>query len=187
MLRHAIRGHRSCRSTITRHYSFLVTGILRKISASSRRGPRSGPFRGSIRKTLERISCTRETQHRSDRARLENHFHQDRDKMESGESWTGLPLFLPEDIAITTSMTPICDRTKEHLVSADIGIAGMRKVLRDCATRVAEGKPPVGLDGSVPGGSAAIFVTEVDLDAGEDWRQLLPDFGQAPAVQQAAE
>ena len=49
--------------------------------------------------------------------------------MEAGH-WSGLPGIVPvEDIAVTESMGPIVDRSKEHLGSSDVVVARTRQRL----------------------------------------------------------
>ena len=58
-----------------------------------------------------------------------NGWNQDRAQMEAGH-WSGLPGIVPvEDIAVTESMGPIVDRSKEHLGSSDVVVARTRQRL----------------------------------------------------------
>lgn len=88
------------------------------------------------------------------------------------KSFTGLDLFLPEDIAVTVSMLPIPDRTIESLVPADAAILRMRRILLQSATRVENGQAPIGVDASAD--TAGIFVTEGTIPEGTPWQVLLP-------------
>ena len=60
-------------------------------------------------------------------------------------SWTGLP-GVAFETRVGVAAGPICDRTKEHLVSADAAIVRVRKLLLECANLVSAGKDPIGAD-----------------------------------------
>jgi phthalate 4,5-dioxygenase len=74
-----------------------------------------------------------------------NNFHQDRAAMRRGETFTGIHNFVPEDIAMAESQGAVCDRSDEHLIAADAGIARARRLLLDAANAVAAGNEPPGL------------------------------------------
>ena len=58
---------------------------------------------------------------------------------------------IPEqDYAMTESMGPIMDRTKEHLYPADAAIIRLRQMLIRAARNVEAGQEPPGLDPSIP-------------------------------------
>jgi len=76
----------------------------------------------------------------------DNNWMQDRERMQRGETWTGIAGVNMEDIAVEESMGPIFDRTKEHLGTSDIAVIRMRRLLIDSARALAEhGEPPVGV------------------------------------------
>lgn len=103
---------------------------------------------------------------------LENCFLQDREAIGNGTSFTGMPDFVPEDVAIAVSLGPIADRTKEFLVKSDIGVVELRRSLIKSAKAVQEGQPPVGLDGSV--NTYEICSHEYTLPAGQPWKGTAP-------------
>jgi phthalate 4,5-dioxygenase len=85
------------------------------------------------------------------RFRLEKHqgndYLIDRDLQRSGRSFTGIPSIHTEDQAITESMGPIYDRTKEHLGTSDVMVIRMRRLLIAAArARHEDGTVPPGVD-----------------------------------------
>lgn len=72
----------------------------------------------------------------------EERWGQDRTRMRSAESFTGIPGVLPEDIAMTMSMGPIYDRGREHLAPADKLIAAVRRHLIRAARNLEAGEEP---------------------------------------------
>ncbi len=61
----------------------------------------------------------------------ENDYLIDRVLQRSGRSYTGIRGVREEDLAVQESMGPICDRTREHLGSADLGVIALRRRLLD--------------------------------------------------------
>jgi hypothetical protein len=110
----------------------------------------------------------------------ENKYKIDREFQKS-EAFSGIRDFVSQDMAMTESMGPIYDRTKEHLGTADLAVIRLRTVLIDAARMLANGKEPPGL---APGGDfRSIRAAEKILDEGEDWRVLGTDAD--PAVREA--
>ena len=60
------------------------------------------------------------------KADASNDYLLDREKVQRGESYTGLPSVVLEDQAITESMGPIYNRSQEHLGTSDIMIIRTR-------------------------------------------------------------
>jgi phenylpropionate dioxygenase-like ring-hydroxylating dioxygenase large terminal subunit len=80
-------------------------------------------------------------------ANKENDYLMDRDAQRAGRTYSGVEGFAMQDASLQESMGPIVDRTKETLVSTDIGIIMARQRLLRAATALAEtGVPPPGLD-----------------------------------------
>jgi LigXa C-terminal domain like len=78
---------------------------------------------------------------------LENDYFMDRDKKRRGESFTGIDGITVEDQAITESMGPVYDRTREHLGSADVVVIRARRRLVAAARALREsGSIPPGVD-----------------------------------------
>jgi len=68
----------------------------------------------------------------------DNDFLLDRD-MQRTQNFTGIWGILEQDIAIVHSMGPICDRTRERLVPADVAVITARRVLLRLAQQVQQG------------------------------------------------
>jgi phthalate 4,5-dioxygenase len=96
-------------------------------------------------------------------------------------AFAGIRDFVSQDMAVTESMGPIYDRSKEHLGTTDLAVIRMRQLLLSAARGLAEGKEPPGLAGA--GDFTKIRSAEKILDAEEDWRVLGTD--DDPAVQEA--
>ena len=103
------------------------------------------------------------------KASWDNGFFQDRDSMDM--SWTGLRGLEQEDGAIGLSYGPIYDRTKEHLVAADIAIVGVRRRLLQAAELVKAGNPAVG---AFIADLTKVAAPDVDVAVGTDWRTVAP-------------
>ncbi|HEY4684968.1 MAG TPA: hypothetical protein VII57_02870 [Dehalococcoidia bacterium] len=80
---------------------------------------------------------------------------------------------MPQDQAMTESMGPIYDRTKEHLGTTDQAIIYMRRLLINAAKELAGGVEPPGVDPNLP--YKGIRSAEKILAPGEDWRLLGTD------------
>lgn len=91
---------------------------------------------------------------------------QRRDLMD--ENWSGFRGIAVEDAVISTSMGPIYDRTKEHLISSDIAVIRFRKRVLDSADAIERGGDPVGanVDYSI------IAAVDQPVPAKEHWRTL---------------
>ncbi len=76
----------------------------------------------------------------------ENNWMQERERMQRGETWTGIRGVNMEDIAVEESMGAIFDRSKEHLGTSDIAVIRMRRLLIDSARALDErGEAPIGV------------------------------------------
>ena len=84
--------------------------------------------------------------------------------------FTGLPLFIPEDVAMTVSCGEIRDRSTEMLTNADIGVATLYRALLTCARRSEGGEAPVELKDT-----NGIVGTNALLNEGQSWQSLVPD------------
>jgi nitrite reductase/ring-hydroxylating ferredoxin subunit len=131
---------------------------------------------GTLAETAERWGFSRATHGRAGTASKANRWLQDRAAMRRGESFSGLPVFIAEDAAMTSSMGPISDR-RELLVPADLAIVRMRKFMLAAARSVAQGAAPPGY---APGRSPGdVRAKAMRIRNGVDWRSLL---AQAEAV-----
>lgn len=108
----------------------------------------------------------------------ENRFGQDRAKM--AEEWSGLQGIVSEDLAIAMSQGDIVDRTKEHLVPADLAVVWVRRQLLESAERVARGEDPIGVHADLSRVSACDATVPVD----RLWQELVP--GHVAETQQEA-
>jgi nitrite reductase/ring-hydroxylating ferredoxin subunit len=96
----------------------------------------------------------------------------DRD-VQKGTTFTGIPEFVSQDMAVTESMGAIYDRTQEHLGTTDKSVIRMRTLLLKSARDLANGIAPPATDPSLP--YNRIFSAEKVLAPGEDWRDLGTD------------
>jgi phenylpropionate dioxygenase-like ring-hydroxylating dioxygenase large terminal subunit len=62
----------------------------------------------------------------------------DRTVQRSGRSYTGIRGIREEDLAVQESMGDVCDRTTEHLGSADLAVIAMRRRLLEAVRSLAE-------------------------------------------------
>ena len=80
-------------------------------------------------------------------ANKDNDYLMDRTAQEAGRTYSGIEGFAMQDASLQESMGPIVDRTKETLVSTDIGIIMARQRLLRAATALDDsGATPPGLD-----------------------------------------
>lgn len=100
-----------------------------------------------------------------------NNFHQDRAAMRRGDSWSGLPGLIEEDVAASVSAGSIRDRSVEILSTADVGVARLYRALDACINAVESGAAPLGV------GRAINWNTVVGIHGTLDargWQALLP-------------
>jgi phenylpropionate dioxygenase-like ring-hydroxylating dioxygenase large terminal subunit len=105
------------------------------------------------------------------RATWDNRFGQDRSTM--GTRWGGFVGLEQEDAAMSLSMGPIFDRTKEHLVPSDAAVIYLRRILLTAARDAAAGKAPPKL----PSVKKVTGIADTDLAPGQAWQSLVPDHG----------
>jgi phthalate 4,5-dioxygenase len=98
----------------------------------------------------------------------ENRWGQDRSTMNT--SWTGIDNQGAEDWAVCASMGPIYDRSKEHLIPADLAVIRMRRQLLELARDLEKGIEPRGpwADTSTTQAGDGL------LKVGEPWQKLVP-------------
>ncbi|MBM9463568.1 aromatic ring-hydroxylating dioxygenase subunit alpha [Aeromicrobium sp. YIM 150415] len=80
----------------------------------------------------------------------ENLWLQDREAMKNGTSFSGLRGINNEDFVVQESMSPIYDRTREHLGMSDVAVIRLRRVLLESLRKLAAGEAPSGLAEPVP-------------------------------------
>ena len=77
----------------------------------------------------------------------DNDYMMDRDAQKRGDTYSGIKGIAMQDASLQESMGPICDRTKENLVSTDNGIIMARHRLRKAVIALREkGTTPPGRD-----------------------------------------
>lgn len=108
---------------------------------------------------------------------VETNWLQDRDQMRSGESYTGIGAVVAEDFAVIGSMGPTVDRSREHLVPADLAVIRMRRQNLAAARRLSEGIEPHVPDAAE---TARIVAADGVLAEGQNWRDLVSMDGVRP-------
>ena len=80
-------------------------------------------------------------------ANKDNDYLMDRAAQREGKTFSGVAGFASQDASLQESMGPICDRTKENLVSTDNGIIMARhRLLRAAKALTEKGVVPPGVD-----------------------------------------
>jgi hypothetical protein len=80
-------------------------------------------------------------------ANKDNDYLIDRAAQKAGKTFSGVAGFAMQDASLQESMGPICDRTKENLVSTDNGIIMARhRLLRAAKALTDKGVTPPGVD-----------------------------------------
>lgn len=170
---HPDRGTWGIAMPVTSHRTIFYIGVFDRdlpLDTEEKRNE-ARAFQGLDEADMTRLGISRETCDRADKFGRANNWFQDRESMRSGKRFTGLPLFIPEDIAVAESMGSICDRTQENLVPADIPIIGIRRILIELAKDVQAGRTPIGL--RAPVDTSKIVCTEVMMDGKRHWSELL--------------
>lgn len=102
-------------------------------------------FVGLDRDTLETAGITPELATTSRAPSYANRFHQNRQLMRTGRSFSGLPGVIAEDVAVSVSAGRIRDRTREMLSAADVAVSMLHRVLLASAKAAQRGENPVGI------------------------------------------
>jgi phthalate 4,5-dioxygenase len=105
----------------------------------------------------QRFLFTREDFHRQRRSAMDN-------------NWSGFRGIAVEDAIISTSMGPISDRTKEHLIASDLAVVRFRKRLLDSVARMERGEEPVGVTADL----GLISAIDAPVPQSGHWRTLIP-------------
>ncbi|MGH6982159.1 MAG: hypothetical protein ACREFC_13215, partial [Stellaceae bacterium] len=93
---------------------------------------------------------------------------QKRDQMD--RNWSGFRGIALEDAVIGTSMGPIQDRTKEHLIGSDLAVVRFRRRLMESLAHMERGGDPIGVDVD----AGAIASIDSPAPAHGHWRSLIP-------------
>jgi len=72
---------------------------------------------------------------------LQNHYLQARLEQKT-KTFTGIEGYLAQDSCVTETMSPIYDRSKEHLGASDVAVIAVRKFLLNAVQGLMEGKEP---------------------------------------------
>jgi phthalate 4,5-dioxygenase oxygenase subunit len=96
---------------------------------------------------------------------------QDREAMRGGRSFSGFVGVNIQDAAVYVSQGPIYDRSKEHVVPADIAVLRMRRRLMAAAAQVEAGEEPVEVRPQDP---RAINAVSAVIAKQTPWQSLVP-------------
>jgi len=99
-----------------------------------------------------------------------NRLGQERESMSA--NWTGIQGLEMEDFAMSLSLHPSWDRSKEHLVKSDLAVVRMRRMVLQAVRRFAEGEAPPGVNIA---DMTKVIAYDRDLDLGEEWQEFAPD------------
>ncbi len=163
------------------HMLFFSMGSRASVAALSRAPARTRPGEDLLPNTTDWYGRFRMVPNAS------NDYRIDRDKQRRRLDFTGIPGIHTQDQAITESMGPIYDRTREHLGTSDVMVIRVRRRLMEAARALAErGLTPPGVDRPevyrVRSGGAF-------LPAGTDWldgtRELRTAFVEHPELDPA--
>lgn len=127
---------------------------------------------GLLPSTIDEFGISRETCDMPGKPSMENCFKQDRESIRLGESFTGIPDFIPEDTAVIVSQGAIRDRSREHLVPADAGVIQLRRTLIDAARRFMQGEAPIGLQESADTSTICSYEYSIPVDTA--WQSMMP-------------
>jgi phthalate 4,5-dioxygenase len=98
---------------------------------------------------------------------------QDREAMAAGSSFAGFRGGnRVQDAAVQMSEGPLYDRSREHLVPADLAIIRMRRLFADSVSLVEAGGAPLGLGQGCD--FAGIGAASQIIDTGQPWQDLVP-------------
>jgi hypothetical protein len=117
---------------------------------------------------LDAFGLTDDTIGRPDRPNVANNHFQDRVAMRRGESWSGLPGLIEEDVAVSVSSGPIRERAHEVLSVSDVGISRLYRCLLACVAAAERGDAPAGIHFD----PATVIATHGVID-GRGWQDLL--------------
>ena len=95
-------------------------------------------------------------------ANRDNDYFMDREAQKAKIYYSGIKGFPIQDASLQESMGPICDRSREHLVSTDKAIVMARAKLRKAAIEVQQGGKVPGLDAEGQRVRSASFILPVD-------------------------
>ena len=129
-------------------------------------------FVGLDAATLDAFGISRGTAGAPGAPALENRFHQNREGMRAGRTFSGLPGIIAEDMAVSVSSGAIRDRSRERLSTADTAIQRLYRTLLGLAKGVETGETPLGLAADVE--DTTICGANGILATHQHWRSLTP-------------
>ncbi|WP_020617219.1 Rieske 2Fe-2S domain-containing protein [Paenibacillus daejeonensis] len=100
-----------------------------------------------------------------------NNYQQDREMMKAG-NFSGIVGISNQDHAVTESMGPIVDRSREHLGTSDVGVIALRRMILKSLKRMEQGEKPLGLDPDIP--MDKIYSEGVIAPKGIPWKEACP-------------
>ncbi len=113
---------------------------------------------------------------------ISNDYLQDRE-MQRCDNFTGITGFLAQDSAVTESMGPRFDRSKEYLGQSDAGIVAMRNTLLKAIGDVEKGgEPPHIVRDQADNDFSHVDACQVTIPQDADWREVLVHLAQPKAV-----
>jgi phthalate 4,5-dioxygenase oxygenase subunit len=108
-----------------------------------------------------------------------NRYRQDRGAMREKQSWSGIDANPNQDAAMTESMGPIYDRTRERLGQSDAAVVHMRHRLLGALRAFMAGAEPLGLDTVISYERIRSQAIVIPIDA--DWRAKISETAGSPA------
>jgi nitrite reductase/ring-hydroxylating ferredoxin subunit len=129
-------------------------------------------FVGLNAETLDAFGISRKTAGNPGVPSIGNRFHQNRDGMRAGRTFSGLPGIIAEDMAVSVSAGAIRDRSRERLSTADGAIQRLYRTLLGLAKSIEQGEAPIGLSPDVD--DAKICGTNGVLATDQPWQSLVP-------------
>jgi len=127
-------------------------------------------FLGLDPDTANRYRITEQFQYLGGKPCRANRFLQNRELMNTGESFSGLPGLIEEDVAVSVSAGMIRDRTKESLSIADVAIGRLYRSLLKCARLVQSDQAPIGIGVDV----THVAGISTEIESGRQWQSLVP-------------
>jgi phthalate 4,5-dioxygenase oxygenase subunit len=117
-----------------------------------------------------------------------NRYLQDRQAMRERRHWSGIDANPNQDAAMTESMGPVYDRTREHLGYSDAAVIRMRERLLACLQGFMRGEEPLGLHPTLAFEELRSHAIVIPIDepwqraADYDWEDLPRGTAAVPAT-----
>ncbi len=165
---------------------FHMSGFQKPVAAGAGNAPGAGQVRGGNAPMVLLPNTTDWLGRFRMASNITNDYGIDREAQRKNESYTGITGIHLQDQAVTESMGPVYDRTKEHLGTSDSMVIRVRRRLIQAAKALAElGTVPPGVDNPqayrqrsggviLPAGSDWVAATEKLREAFIDHPELDP-------------